>query len=811
MISVANRVADCSAPLIRSFFPRREDFEAVILSGARRSEESAFSGTAWDTSRCFGWLSMTVCLIAALSHAGIRGILKPLALSALLVVAPAILPGQGGRKRLTVESAAHPEVLVAPGIQHVAWRPGGDQISYIRRQGSGPTAVTTLWIYDVDGGKERELLRDTGGNLKLSLASYQWSPKGDALLLEGQNDLWLLDMESGQRRRLTDDPEEEEGATFSPAGDRIAFVKANNIYTEDLKTGLLKKLTADGSDDVLNGKLDWVYEEELANRATSRAYEWSPNGKQIAYLRLDDTPVPQYPLTDYLGTHVGLSRQRFPQAGDPNPTPSFHVLTVGEGKVKTWTYRPKTSDPVPTGSRDIEYFGPAFSWTPDSQAVSFLTLNRAQTELTVHLWDAARGEDRVLLTEQDPYWINSLDPPYFAHDGQGFLCLSERDGWLHLYRSAVALGQAPLQQVTRGNWMIDHPAFSHVPMFQVDEKGGWIYFAATERDPRERHLYRVHFDGSGFERLSKEPGVHSLNLAPSSRFLVDQRSDPETPPQTVLLKDDGKLVATLDKPENHLQEYALAKTEFVEVKAADGATLYARLAKPADFDPGKKYPVIINVYGGPHAQLVQKRWGVTGLEDQLFAQEGYLTWSLDNRGSGGRGHAWESVVFKDTGRHELEDQLAGVAYLKSLAYVDSRRIAIRGWSYGGYMTLYALTHAPEVFKCGAAGGPVTAWKFYDSIYTERYMRTPSENPEGYKTASPLESTDKLKGKVLLIHGADDDNVHLQNTMNFINALVKAQRPFELYIQPGQKHGFHGEAVETYLAQRYLDFFKGCLQ
>ena len=719
----------------------------------------------------------------------------------LLTIWPVVaLYGQGGKKHLTVELVAHPQTLVSPGIQQVAWRPGSDEVSFIRHQGAGPTAVTTLWIHDVSSGKERELLRDTGGDLKLSLVSYQWSPKGDALLLAGQHDLWLLDLQSGHRRRLTDDPEEEEDASFSPAGDRIAFVKSNNLYTENLKTGLVRRLTADGSDDVLNGKLDWVYEEELANRATGRAYEWSPDGKEIAYLRLDDTPVPQYPLTDYLAMHVELTRQRFPQPGDPNPVPSFHVVTVAEGENKSWKYQPKASG--------IEYFGPAFSWTPDSKAVSFLTLNRAQSELTVHLWDSAQGVDRPLLTEKDPYWINSLDPPYFLHDGSRFLWLSERDGWLHLY--LYGSDGALIKQLTRGNWMIDHPPFSDVPMFQVAEKGGWIYFATTDPDPRERQLYRVRLDGSGFARLSNETGVHSMNLSPSGRFLIDKYSNSEMPPQTLLRKDDGSVVATLDKPENHLQEYALAQTEFVELKATDGATLYARLAKPANFDPRKKYPVIVLVYGGPHVQIVQKRWGVTSFEDQLLAQEGYLTWSLDNHGSWGRGHAWETVVFKDLGHHELQDQLTGVAYLKSLPFVDGNRIAIRGWSYGGYMTLYALTHAPEAFKCGAAGGPVTAWRFYDSIYTERYMRTPSENPDGYKSASPLEAADKLKGSILLIHGADDDNVHLQNTMNFINALVEAQHPFELYIQPGQKHGFRGETVETYLTQRYLDFFKGCL-
>jgi len=719
----------------------------------------------------------------------------------LLAVWPAVtVYGQGGKKRLTAELVAQPQSLVSAGIQQVKWRPGTDEVSYIRRQRAGRTAVTTLWIHDASSGIERELLRDTGGDLKLSLASYQWSPKGDALLLTGEHDLWLLDVQSGQRRRLTDDPEEEEDAAFSPAGDGIAFVKGNNLYTEDLTTGSLKKLTSDGSEDVLNGKLDWVYEEELANRATGRAYEWSPDGKQIAYLRLDDSPVPQYPLTDYLTTHVGLTRQRFPQPGDPNPVPSFHVVSVAEGQNKSWKYQPKASD--------IEYFGPAFSWTPDSKAVSFLTLNRAQAELTVHLWNAAQGEDRPLLAEKDPYWINSLDPPYFLHDGQRFLWLSERDGWLHLY--LFGDDGALIKQLTRGKWMIDHPPFSDVPMFQVDERGGWIYFATTEPDPRERQVYRVRLDGSGLARLSNETGVHSLDLSLGGRFFIDNYSSSETPPQTLLRKDDGSLVATLDKPENHIQEYALAKTEFLEVKAADGGTLYARLAKPANFDPSKKYPVIVLIYGGPHVQIVQKRWGVTSLEDQLLVQEGYLTWSLDNHGSWGRGHAWETVIFKDLGHHELQDQLTGIAYLKSLPFVDGNRIAIRGWSYGGYMTLYALTHAPEVFRCGAAGGPVTAWKFYDSIYTERYMRTPSENPAGYKSASPLEVADKLKGSILLIQGADDDNVHMQNTMNFVNALVEAHHAFGLYIQPGQKHGFQGENVETYLAQRYLDFFKGCL-
>lgn len=704
---------------------------------------------------------------------------------------------QVGKQRLTAELVAREGALVSPGISRLAWRPGAEEVSYIRSQGSGEAVVSRLWLYDVKAGKERLLLQAAAGKDSLDLASYQWSPQGNALLLKGQNDLWLVDVSSGRKKRLTDDPEEEEEPAFSPAGGRVAFVKRGNLYALDLRTGSLQQFTRDGNESVLNGKLDWVYEEELAQRASGRSYAWSPDSKKIAYLTLDDNPVPQYPLISYLGVHAGLSQERFPQAGDPNPAPSFHVVSIERGETESWR--------VPLHDRNAEYFGPSSSWTSDSAAVSVLTLNRAQNELTVHLWKPDSGEDRELLREKDPYWINSLDPPQFLEDGRRFLWLSERDGWLHLF--LYGLDGKLLKQLTTGNWLIDHPAFSDAPLFQVDEKSGWVYFAATEQDPRERQIYRVRLDGSGFEHLTKEPGSHSFDLSGDGDFFIDIFSDVKTPPQARLLKADGTFVATLDAPSNHLREYALGQTQFVEVKTADGATLYARLLKPADFDSKKKYPVIIDIYGGPHAQLVQNRWGTTSLLDQLFGQEGYLVWSLDNRGSWGRGHAWESAIFKNMGRHELEDQLAGVAHLKSLSYVDPKRLGIWGWSYGGYMTLYALTHAPEVFKCGAAGGPVTDWKYYDSIYTERYMRTPRENPDGYKSSSPLEAADKLKARLLLIHGTDDDNVHMQNTMNFIEALVKARRPFELYIQPGQKHGFRGDTVRTYLTQRLLEFFK----
>ena len=715
---------------------------------------------------------------------------------AFIAIWPAlIVRGEAQKKPLTIDLITRAGAIVSPGISNLEWRPGGREISYIRRQGSGKSAISELWIYDVATKKARRLLEPGGETEKLNLASYQWSPHGDTLLLQGEKDLWLVDVGSGEKKRLTNNPDQEEDAAFSPAGDRVAYVRKNNLYVVNINSGLIQELTFDGSDNVLNGKLDWVYEEEMANRATGRAYEWSPDGKKIAYLQLDDSPVPKYPLTSYLSTHVGLSFERFPQPGDANPVPSLHVVTVEQKEVKSWS---------PSDNSSIEYYGPSFSWTPDSNAVSFLTLNRAQNELTVRLWAPFDGNNRQLLVERDPYWINSLDPPHFLADGR-FLWLSERDGWLHLY--LYDHDGNLLRQLTKGNWLIEHPVFSDVPMYQMAEKSNWVYFTSTNPDPRERQVYRVGIITGEMQRLTREPGIHSLNLSPNGQYFTDTYSDVNDPPQIRLLKSDGSFIAALDNPENHLSDYALAKTEFVELKADDGAILYARLVKPANFDPAKKYPVIVYVYGGPHAQVIQNRWGETTLMDHLFAQEGFLVWSLDNRGSWGRGHAWESTIFKDMGRRELADQLAGVSYLKSLPFVDGNRLGIWGWSYGGYMTLYTLTHAPDVFKCGAAGGPVTDWKFYDSIYTERYMRTPQENPIGYKDSSPLEAADKLKASLLLIHGADDDNVHMQNTMNFVDALVKAGRPFELYIQPGQKHGFQGDAIRTYLNTRLLDFFK----
>jgi dipeptidyl-peptidase-4 len=415
------------------------------------------------------------------------------------------------------------------------------------------------------------------------------------------------------------------------------------------------------------------------------------------------------------------------------------------------------------------------------------------------------GKTTGLLEERDPYWINVPDrinssthagSLRFLKGGR-FLWLSERSGFNHVYLGT--LGKEGLQAVTQGAWAVD-------AVLGVDEEGGYVYFTSTEKDPRERQIDRVRLDGTGFARITTEPGVHTGDLSPNGAHLLETVSSLESPTTVRLLSALGKPEAVVDEPRTRLGEFDLPRAEFMDVKAADGTHLYGSLLKPPDFDPKKVYPVVVRVYGGPHAQLVKNEFPRLG-SFEVLASRGFLVWTLDNRGSWGRGHAFEAPIFKDMGKVELADQLEGVKYLKTLPYVDPARIGITGWSYGGYMTLYAVTHAPEVFKCAVAGAPVTDWSLYDSIYTERYMRTPKANPDGYKTSSPLQAAAKVRARLLLIHGTSDENVHMYNTINFVRELIRAGVPYELQLGPGERHGFRARPNQDARDRALVSFFE----
>ncbi|HEX9149767.1 MAG TPA: S9 family peptidase [Thermoanaerobaculia bacterium] len=717
-------------------------------------------------------------------------------------------PGSAQKRKLSIEDlTAEPPIAGRP-VSRVTWIGKGERFSYLARKGSDETAVSELWVEKTATGQKKMIVSTSGLALPeepepakgpppgektverprtASLDGYAWSPDGRRVLVNGGDDLWLYDAVAGRLERLTRTAGREELPSFSPDGARVAFVRNNDLYAVELDSSRETRLTRDGGALVYNGKLDWVYEEELAGR-DARGYEWSPDGRSIAYLKLDDAPIAPSPIVDFLAVPANVNWQRYPKAGAKNPVASFHVVGV-DGKER-----------AAVAAENDSYIVPGFSWTPDSAAVCYRVLNRAQNREEVRLLALAPAgaPSRTLFVEEDKYWLNVFEPPRFLRGGR-YLWKSERAGFAHLYVGRDSGGEP--QPITHGEWIVDKIA-------GVDESRGNVYFTATEENVRRRPIYRVSLDGRGFTKVTTTPrGQHSPELSPDGKFLLDTFSTIDQPPVLSLLDPAGGTARVVDDPAGRLGEFELGKNEEVEVSGDDGARLEGHLLKPADFDPTKKYPVIVYVYGGPHSQVVRDAWGATTFLDHLLASRGFLVWSLDNRGAFGRGHAWESAIFHDMGRRELSDQLAGVRYLKSLPFVDASRVGIWGWSYGGYLTLYSMTQAPDVWKCGIAGAPVTHWKFYDTIYTERYMGTPQENPDGYERSAPLSKAGDLAAPLLIVHGGSDDNVHVQNTVAFVDALVRAGKPYELQVQPRQKHGFRGAESLNFRNRAIVRFFE----
>jgi len=724
----------------------------------------------------------------------------PAALVLAAALAPAALAGESApKKALTLERVHAAEPLVEPAPSGFRWR-SATRFTYLRREGAGPGAKAALWEEDALTGKAEKLLEaipaeGTGKDGKprtLPLAGAQWNDAGTALLVAAENDLWLYEIGAKAARKLTDDAGEEELPLFSPDGKKAAFVKGNDLWAVGLVDGAVTRLTTDGSPTVRNGRLDWVYEEELAGRNGGRAYEWSPDSSAIAFLRLDVGKEPEYPLVDFLPTNGKLLPQRYPKPGDPNADVSLRVASLDAPGLAT------TSRVLPfDGEREL--LGPELSWTPDSSAVAFTRMDRTQTFVEALLLPrSGSGAPRSLVKETSASWVNSHEPPLFLPDGTGFLWLSERSGFLHLWR--YRMDGTPVGALTQGEWAItDTP--------RLDAKAKAVFFTATAPDPRERHLWRVGLDGTGLARLTFDKGTHQAFPSPGGAFVVDSWSSVDVPTRVVLRRENGTIERSVFVPKTSLGDYALATTEMGSFRGADGTLFYTRLVRPAGFDPARKYPVVVYVYGGPHAQVVQERWGATSLLDHVLASKGFLVWAMDGRGSGGRGLAFEAPILKRLGEVELADQLAGVAELKKLPFVDPARIGLTGWSYGGYMTLYAATRAPEVWKAAVAGAPVTHWKYYDSIYTERYMKLPKENPEGYEASAPLTHAAKLGPKLLILHGTADDNVHMQQSIAFADALNKARKEYVFAPFAGMKHGPRDQPTRHAVNQRILSFFE----
>jgi dipeptidyl aminopeptidase/acylaminoacyl peptidase len=597
--------------------------------------------------------------------------------------------------------------------------------------------------------------------------AYRFNPQRTGALFTHGDDLYFVRLDGSGAVRLTKTPGAKEQATFSPDGRFVAFVRGGNLSVVDVDTQAERQLTTDGGGAILNGLADWVYGEEIFRRRP-QAYWWSPDSSRLAFLRFDDSHVGTFTVVDQVPVRQKVESIRYPKAGDPNPVVKLGVVPVagGEPVFATSDYSPADSIVARVG------------WLPDGSRVYAYLQNRTQTWLDVCTMPAAGGPMTTLFRDTTKAWVDDPGEPVFLPDG-GFLLASEGTGWRHLYRfDKDGKGRRP---VTQGEWEVR-------TVHKTDLKDGYVYFNATRDGTNALNLYRCRTDGTGLERLTRGDGSHSVTVAPTGRYFVDSHSDPRTPTRVQLWKTAGDVVRVLDTNPVHVrEEYRFGPFERVQVKTKDGFYLEGSLVKPADFDPAKRYPVWVMTYAGPHAPTVRESWDGGRLLDQALAGAGIVVFRVDPRCASGKGACSAWTAYKRLGVQELKDLEEAVDWLTSHPWADGTRVGLSGHSYGGYITAYALTHSKK-FAAGIAGAPVTDWRNYDSIYTERYMATPQENPAGYDASSVVKAAKDLHGRLLLLHGNMDDNVHIQNTWQLVDELQRAGKDFELMVYPRARHG-----------------------
>lgn len=610
----------------------------------------------------------------------------------------------------------------------------------------------------------------------------EWSQDERLVLFVLQGDIFLLDVPSRQWKQLTATKENEQDAHLSPDGRQIGYRYANDLFVLDVATGKKRQITKTGSDSIWNGRLDWVYPEELD---LGRAWWWSPDSRQIAYLQFDISQEMLHPHVDAAPVQAVLEPERYPKAGTRNADVKLGVVAAKGGKTK-WL--------PPTGSN--EFLLARVQWMPDSRTLAVQRYTRVQDQMQLLAVDTAAARQRVLLEETSKTWLNVHDMFTVLGGGKQFLWASEADGYRHLY---LHDGEGKLvKQLTKGEWEV-------TSLEGVDEAKGLVYFSATKDNPMERHLYRLQLADGSLTRLSAPGFSHTISMSATASYYTSTFSSLTQPTSRILATADGQQVAVLRAPDRSAQEQLdLLPVETVNFKA-NGVLFYGQVIKPRNFDPQRKYPAIVMVYGGPHSQTVRNSWAGANWE-QALAHKGFVVWRMDNRGAGGRGHVWEAPLYRRLGKVELEDQVEGVKYLVSQGYVDAKRVGIYGWSYGGFMTLTALLHAPQVFRAGVSGAPVTDWRHYDTIYTERYLGLPQQNADNYKASSPVHFAAKLEGKLMLVHNFQDDNVLFQNTQNMMEQLQKAGKPFELMFYPYKSHGVL-PPLRKHLLETTTDFFE----
>jgi len=621
-----------------------------------------------------------------------------------------------------------------------------------------------------------------------------FNPQRTGALFVYASDLYFCPLDGGKAVRLTKVPGSKEVATFSPDGRFVAHVRGGNLHVTDVVTQTERALTSDGSAAVSNGLADWVYGEEIFDRSP-RAYWWSPDSQRIAFIRFDDTPVHKFTVLNHIPTRQEVEETPYPKAGQANPLVKLGLVSVAGGPVQ-WADLGNYSE---TGSLLVRA-----GWWPDGQNAYLYVQDRAQTWLDFCTVSAG-GEVKRLFRETTKAWVDDPGPPVFLQDGS-FLLTSARSGWNHLYhhdRDGKLKGP-----VTSGEWEVTTGPFQSHPIERVDEKAGWVYFTAKKDSPIAANLYRVKLDGSGLERLTAAAGDHHVAVSPKGGLFIDTWSSHAGPARVRLCKADGAPARTLDaNPVYGREEYRTGTFEMVHIKTADGFVLDGSLLKPPDFDPKRRYPVWMMTYAGPHMPTVHDSWSGGRLNDEMLAQMGFVVFHVDPRSATDKGHRSTWTAYRRLGVQELKDLEVAAKWLGEQGWVDPARIGLSGSSYGGFMTAYALTHS-KLFAAGVATAAVTDWRNYDTIYTERYMNTPQENPEGYDATSVVKAAKDLHGRLLIVHGVMDDNVHVQNALQLVEALQKADKDFEVMVYPRARHG--GFTPKHY-QRLVIDFMKRALR
>lgn len=668
---------------------------------------------------------------------------------------------------------------------------------YTKIEQSGDVQI--IKKYNLETGAELEVLFDNSKTLfngkQLKFDDYSFSKDEKKLMLKAEsqnvyrrsvlNKVYVYDIATKSIASVDNDKVLH--ATFSPDGNAVAYVKGNNLYTINFANGENKQVTTDGEwNKIINGNCDWVYEEEFE---FTRAFDWSPDGKYIAYYRFDETNVPQFNMAMYGGLYPKDYQYKYPKAGEPNSVIEIKVYDVASGNIIK----------ADIGTETDQYI-PRIKWTNDPKTLCIYRMNRLQNKLELLFANAATGKSEVIYTEENKSYIEINDNMEFLPDNSSFIFTSEVSGYSHLH--LWDWKNKKLTDLTPGKYDI-------ADITGVDKTKKLVYYTAAENSPAERKLYVINWDGKKRKTITAEDGVHSITPIEGYQYFLDKYSKINQPPVYYLRDADGKILKILEDNKglkDVMADYNLGNIAIKQIDLSGGNTFWTWMITPPNFDPNKKYPVLMYQYSGPGSQEVADRFPIRDFFwHQMLAQKGYIVFCADGTGTGYRGEAFKKKTYLQLGKYESDDQIAIAKWLGSQTYVDKSRIGIWGWSYGGFMSSTCVFKSQDVFKMGIAVAPVSNWRYYDNIYTERYMRTPKENAEGYDNNAPEKMAGNLNAKYLLIHGTADDNVHFQNAVMLTDALIKANKEFDGEYYPNKNHGISGGITRYHLYKRMTDF------